>query len=77
MSLARAQLAQGDRDAALAALDALLADDPDHEDAKLLKAELLAPPPVRMEIRAVPSGVPPPSAPGFLPRKRPHPTPTG
>jgi len=77
MSLARALLALGDQDAALAALDALLATDPDHEDAKLLKAELLAPPPVRMVIPVVPSGVPPPSAPGFLPRKRSNPTPAG
>jgi tetratricopeptide (TPR) repeat protein len=75
MSLARAQLALGDQDAALATLDALLATDPDHEDAKLLKAELLAPPPVRMGTPRVPSGVPPPSAPGFLPRKHPrHPS---
>jgi hypothetical protein len=77
MSLARAQLALGDPDAALATLDALLATDPDHEDAKLLKAELLAPPPVRMGTPRVPSGVPPPSAPGFLPRKHPRHTPAG
>jgi tetratricopeptide (TPR) repeat protein len=70
MSLARVQLALGERDEALSTLDALLATDPDHEDAKVLKAELLAPPPVKMGVPVVPAGVPPPSAPGFLPRKR-------
>jgi tetratricopeptide (TPR) repeat protein len=71
MSLVRARLAMGERDEALAAIDALLAVDPEHEDAKALKAELLAPPPVRMEIPVAPARAPPPSAPGRLPRKAP------
>jgi tetratricopeptide (TPR) repeat protein len=69
LSLVRIQLAAGRRDEALSSLDALLVQEPDHEGAKALKAELLAPPPVRMEAPAVPAGVPPPSAPGYLPRK--------
>jgi predicted Zn-dependent protease len=70
MSLARARLALGDRDRALAALDDLLVADPDHEAAKALKASLLAPPPVQPVPAVVPSGAPPPTAPGYLPRKR-------
>jgi tetratricopeptide (TPR) repeat protein len=70
MSLARARLALGDRDGALAALDDLLAADPDHEGAKALKASLLAPPPVEPVKAVVPSTAPPPTAPGHLPRKR-------
>ena len=69
MSLARAQLAMGDRDRVLSTLDALLAVAPDHEDAQALKAELLAPPPVKMEVPPVPQGAPPPTPPGYLPRK--------
>jgi hypothetical protein len=69
MSLVRAQLAMGKRDEGLATLDALLAQDPDHPDARALKAELLAPPAVRVEVPAVPARAPPPSAPGRLPRK--------
>jgi predicted Zn-dependent protease len=70
MSLARVRLALGDRDRAIAALDDLLAADPDHEDAKTLKASLLAPPPVERIPAVVPSAAPPPTAPGHLPRKR-------
>jgi tetratricopeptide (TPR) repeat protein len=69
MSLARARLALGRREDALTTLDALLAAHPDHDAAKALKAELLAPPPVKMEVPVVPAGVPPPSRPGRLPRK--------
>ena len=70
MSLARARLARGDPDGAVGALDDLLALDPDHEAAKELKARLLAPPPVERLSPVVPPNAPPPSAPGFLPRKR-------
>jgi tetratricopeptide (TPR) repeat protein len=70
MSLVRARLALGDRDGAIAALDDLLAVDPDHEAAKEAKAALLAPPPVERVTPVAPSTVPPPTAPGFLPRKR-------
>lgn len=38
--LAKAQLGQGDRDAAKATLDALLKDDPDHPEAKQLRKEI-------------------------------------
>lgn len=69
MSLVRARLALGRREEALATLDELLAAHPDHDGAKALKAELLAPPPVKMEVPMVPAGVPPPSRPGRLPRK--------
>ena len=69
MSLARARLALGRREDALTTLDALLAAHPDHDAAKALKAELLAPPPVKLEVPVVPAGVPPPSRPGRLPRK--------
>lgn len=70
MSLARARLARGDPEGAVGALDDLLALDPDHQGAKELKARLLAPPPVERLSPVVPSNAPPPSAPGFLPRKR-------
>ena len=70
MSLARARLAQGDHDGAVGALDELLVADPDHMAAKELKARLLAPPPVDRMAPVVPSTAPPPSAPGWLPRKR-------
>jgi len=70
MSLARARLARGDRDGAIAVLDDLLGVDPDHEAAKELKASLLAPPPVERLTPVAPAGVPPPTAPGYLPRKK-------
>ena len=70
MSLARARLARGDPEGAVGALDDLLARDPDHQAAKELKARLLAPPPVERLSPVVPTNAPPPSAPGFLPRKR-------
>ncbi len=70
MSLARARLSRGDRDGAVAALDDLLAVDPDHEGAKALKASLLAPPPVERPPAVVPPVAPPPTAPGYLPRKK-------
>jgi predicted Zn-dependent protease len=69
MSLVRARLALGRRDDALATLDELLAAHPDNDAAKVIKAELLAPPPVKMEVPMVPAGAPPPSRPGRLPRK--------
>jgi tetratricopeptide (TPR) repeat protein len=69
MSLVRARLALGRREDALATLDDLLAAHPDHDTGKAIKAELLAPPPVKMEVPMVPAGVPPPSRPGRLPRK--------
>jgi len=69
MSLARARLAQGRREDALDTLDALLAANPEHDGAKALKAELLGPPPARLEVPVAPAGVPPPSRPGRLPRK--------
>jgi tetratricopeptide (TPR) repeat protein len=69
MSLVRARLALGRPEDALATLDELLAANPDHDGAKALKAELLAPPPVKMEVPVAPVGVPPPSRPGRLPRK--------
>jgi tetratricopeptide (TPR) repeat protein len=70
MSLARARLARGDPEGAVGALDDLLALDPDHQAAKDLKAALLAPPPLERLAPVVPPSAPPPSAPGFLPRKR-------
>lgn len=70
MSLARARLAQGNQEGAVGALDDLLALDPDHQAARELKAALLAPPPVERLAPAVPASVPPPSAPGLLPRKK-------
>ncbi len=70
MSLVRARLARGDRDGAIAALDELLAVDPDHEAAKEVKAALLAPPPVEWLTPVAPSTVPPPTPPGYLPRKK-------
>lgn len=70
LSLARARLARDDRDGALAALDALLAVDPDHEAAKELKAALLAPPPVERLAPIAPATAPAPTAPGYLPRKK-------
>ena len=70
MSLVRARLAQGNRDGAIAALDDLLGVDPDHEAAKAMKAALLAPPPVERLTPVAPSTVPPPTAPGYLPRKK-------
>lgn len=70
MSLVRARLALGDRDGAIAAIDDLLSVDPDHEAAKELKASLLAPPPVDRVVPVAPSSVPPPGAPGYLPRKK-------
>lgn len=70
MSLARSRLARGDPEGAVGALDDLLALDPDHQGAKELKARLLAPPPVERLSPVVPTNAPPPSAPGFLPRKR-------
>lgn len=69
LSLARARLAQGNRDGALTALDDLLAAVPDHRTAQALKAELLAPPPVEPLVPNVPGGPPPRTAPGYLPRK--------
>lgn len=70
LSLARARLARDDRDGSLAALDELLAIDPDHGAAKELKATLLAPPPVERLAPAAPATAPPPTAPGRLPRKK-------
>jgi len=70
MSLVRVRLALGDRDRALAALDDLLAADPDHEGAKALKATLRAPPPVPPVPAVVPATAPPPTSPGHLPRKK-------
>jgi len=69
MSLVRARLALGRREDALATLEALLAANPDHDGAKALKAELLAPPPAKLEVQVAPAGVPPTSRPGRLPRK--------
>ena len=63
LSLARARLARGDRDGALAALDDLLALDPDHGAAKELKAALLAPPPVERLAPVVPTTAPRPPRP--------------
>lgn len=71
MSLVRVRLALGNRDGAIAALDDLLVVDPEHEAAKELKASLLAPPPVERLAPVAPSSVPPPGAPGYLPRKKP------
>ena len=70
MSLVRVRLARGDRDGALAAVDELLAVDPDHGSAQAMKAALLAPPPPRAVQPSVPSAAPPPTAPGWLPRKK-------
>ncbi len=71
ISLVRSRLARGDGDGAMAALDALLDADPDHDAGRELKASLLAPPPVERLSPVVPAGAPPPGAPGWLPRKRP------
>jgi tetratricopeptide (TPR) repeat protein len=68
LSLARVQVALGRREDALATLEALLLADPDHDGAKALKAELLAPPPP-LDPPPVPTGDPPRGRPGFLPRK--------
>jgi len=62
--------AQGRRDAAVAALDAILGANPEHERAKALKAEILAPPAPAMPPVAVPAGAPPPQPTGKLPRLR-------
>jgi tetratricopeptide (TPR) repeat protein len=70
ISLARAQVALGRREDALATLDALLLADPDHDGAKAFKAELLAPPPP-LDPPPVPTGDPPRGRPGILPRKGP------
>jgi tetratricopeptide (TPR) repeat protein len=75
MSLARVRLARGDLQGAVGALDDLLALDADHQAAKELKARLLAPPPVERLAPVVPSTVPPPSRPGWLPRKKAKATP--
>jgi tetratricopeptide (TPR) repeat protein len=69
LSLVRARLASGDRDGALAALDDLLAVVPDHRAAQELKSSLLALPPAEPIVPVVPSGPPPRTAPGHLPRK--------
>ena len=69
MSLVRTRLALGRRADALATLDDLLAAHPDHDAAKALTADLLAPTPAKLEAPMVPTGVPPPSRPGRLPRK--------
>ena len=60
----------GQRDAAVAALDGVLSANPDHERAKALKAEILAPPAPAMPPVAVPAGAPPPQPTGKLPRLR-------
>lgn len=71
MSLARARLALGDLEGAVAALDALLATDPEHAAAREMKAGLLSPPPADPVVPRVPATAPPPTAPGWLPRKKP------
>ncbi len=69
MMLARAQLGASGRDDSLATLDALLAANPDHDQAKRLKAAILSPPPARISVLPSPPDVPPPQRPGYLPRK--------
>ena len=69
LMLARTLLDLGRREAALAALDELLLSSPDHARAKRLKAAILSPPPAQVEFRPAPDDAPPPSPPGFLPRK--------
>jgi hypothetical protein len=70
MSLARARLALGDPGGAVEALDALLATDPDHAAAREMKADLLSTPPADPMVPHVPATAPPPTAPGWLPRKK-------
>jgi predicted Zn-dependent protease len=69
MMLARKLFDIGRADEALAALDDLLAANPEHDGAKRLKATLLAPPPARMQVLPAPLDLPPPQPPGTLPRK--------
>lgn len=69
LMLARALLDSGRREEALAQIDAALAVDPDHAGAKRLKADVLSPPPARMEVLPTPADAPPPQPRGLLPRK--------
>lgn len=69
LMLARALRDAGRTEEALAALEEILARSPDHERAKRLKADILSPPPARMDVRPAPDDAPPPRPPGLLPRK--------
>jgi predicted Zn finger-like uncharacterized protein len=66
--LARAQGELGRSQEAVATLDGVLAANPDHEAARRLKAELLAPPPA-VTAPVAPVADPPEGKPGLLPRK--------
>ncbi len=67
--LARTLFDLGRVEEALAALDDLLAMNPDHVRAKRLKAAILSPPPARVEVLPAPEDAPPPRPTGLLPRK--------
>jgi len=69
MLLAAAEVDLGRGDAAVAALDSVLAANPGHDRAQRMKAEILAPPPARPVEAPVPDRAPPPGKPGTLPRK--------
>ncbi len=68
LTLARGLAAAGRRDAAVATLDGILAENGAHERAEALKAEILAPPPAAVVAVPVPARAPPASRPGTLPR---------
>jgi hypothetical protein len=67
--LARFQVDAGQAEGALAALDDLLAANPEHDGALDLKARLLAPPAVNLVVVPAPPGAPPPRPWSTLPRK--------
>jgi hypothetical protein len=69
MMLARAQLDLSRIEDSLATVDALLAENPEHDSAKRLKAAILSPPPARLIVLPAPVDAPPPQRPGYLPRK--------
>jgi hypothetical protein len=69
MLLARAQVDLLRKDAAVATLDGVLAANAEHERARRLKGELLAPPPPKEEPAAAPEKAPPPRKAGKPPRR--------
>jgi hypothetical protein len=70
--LARALQADGREGEALKVLDELLAENGEHEAAKLAKAEILAPPRAAVSRVEVSGGAPPARPGGYLPRLKPR-----
>jgi predicted Zn finger-like uncharacterized protein len=70
--LARALHAQRRDAEAVALLDEVIAGNPEHDRARAWKAEILAPPPASVSQVAVPSGAPPVTEKGYLPRLKPR-----